>query len=79
MIVLVSLFCVNIRTDFGINLFLSLFQVKAVVVTYDKHFSFAKLIKACSYAKNRENHFIATNEDASFPIENKEIVIPGKP
>lgn len=52
-------------------------QVKAVVVGYDKHFSFSKAIKACSYAKNPNNIFIGTNMDASLPIENKEIVIPG--
>ena len=45
---------------------------------YDKHFSFAKMIKACSYAKNPCNHFIGTNEDTFLPIENKEIVVPGK-
>ena len=53
-------------------------QIKAIVVGYDKHFSFAKLIKACSYAKNPCNHFIGTNEDTFLPIENKEIVVPGK-
>lgn len=53
-------------------------QVKAVVVTYDEHFSYSKLIKACSYAKNPNNLFVATNEDPSMPSKNKEIVLPGK-
>jgi len=53
-------------------------QVKAVVVSYDKHFSFAKLLKACSYARNPDNIFIGSNEDPSLPTPNKEVVIPGE-
>ncbi len=53
-------------------------QVNAVIVGYDKHFSMAKLVKACSYAKNPQNHFIGTNMDTYLPIENKEILIPGR-
>ena len=53
-------------------------QVRAVVVGYDRHLSYSKMIKTCSYAKNPRNIFLATNEDPYLPIEGKEIVIPGK-
>lgn len=53
-------------------------QVKAVVIGYDRHFSFSKAIKACSYAKNTNNLFIGTNMDTSLPMPNKDIVVPGK-
>ena len=53
-------------------------QVKAVVIGYDRHFSFSKAIKACSYAKNSSNLFIGTNMDTSLPMPNKDIVVPGK-
>ncbi len=52
-------------------------QIKAVVIGNDKHFSFSKAIKACSYAKNPDNLFIGTNMDAYLPLESKDIVIPG--
>ena len=58
-------------------MFVSSSQVKAVVVTYDKHFSFAKMLKACSYAKNPDNIFIGSNEDPYLPTPNKEVLIPG--
>ncbi len=52
-------------------------QVTAVVVGFDKHFSYPKLIKACSYLKNPDCHFVVTNEDSSLPAHS-DIMIPGK-
>ena len=49
-----------------------------MLVTFDKHFSYPKLVKAASYAKKPDNLFLATNEDPNLPLESKEIVIPGK-
>ena len=36
-----------------------------------------KLTKACSYLKNPNCLFIATNEDSCLPINSDTIVIPG--
>ena len=52
-------------------------QVGAVLVGYDNYFSFMKLTKACSYLKNPNCLFIATNEDSCLPINSDTIVIPG--
>ena len=48
-----------------------------VIVGYDRYFSFSKMIKACSYAKNPDNVFIGTNMDYRLPIRNPDVHIPG--
>ncbi len=48
-----------------------------MIVSYDQHLSFAKLLKACSYAKKPDNIFLATNEDAFLPTRGTDIVYPG--
>ena len=54
-----------------------IFQVKGVLVGFDPHLSYIKMIKAASYANNPENLFIATNEDSFLPTPEDHIVIPG--
>ena len=56
----------------------SILQVKGVVVGFDPHLSYLKMIKASSYAKNPDNLFIATNEDSFLPTV-EDVVIPGNP
>ena len=56
---------------------LSFLQVKCVLVGYDPHISYMKLIRAASYLKNPECVFLVTNTDSSFPSTNLNIVIPG--
>lgn len=51
-------------------------EVEAVVVGFDVHFSYAKMIKALSYLRDPNCHFIATNEDPTLPAKSK-VVIPG--
>ena len=49
-----------------------------MVVSFDNHFSYSKVIKACSYAQNLDNLFIVTGEDSALPTDSKQIVIPGE-
>lgn len=51
-------------------------DVGAVVVAYDCHISYMKMIQACTYLKNPDCIFIATNEDPVLP-SNGHIAIPG--
>lgn len=52
-------------------------EVKGVLVGFDPHLSYVKMIKAASYARNPDNLFIATNEDSFLPTPGDEVVIPG--
>ncbi|KAL4225152.1 hypothetical protein ACF0H5_015845 [Mactra antiquata] len=51
-------------------------EVNAVLVGFDPHHSYMKMMKAATYAKNRNNLFLATNEDPFYPTQS-EICIPG--
>lgn len=52
-------------------------NVGAVVVGFDNQVSFKKLAKACSYVKQPDCLFIASNADESFPSISPEIFVPG--
>ncbi|PIO77128.1 HAD hydrolase, family IIA [Teladorsagia circumcincta] len=51
-------------------------EVCAVVVGFDKHFNYKKMMKAANYLKNPNCLFLATNNDATFPCQNQDIVVP---
>uniref|UniRef100_A0A0N4ZP78 4-nitrophenylphosphatase n=1 Tax=Parastrongyloides trichosuri TaxID=131310 RepID=A0A0N4ZP78_PARTI len=51
--------------------------VSAVVVSYDNHFSYTKMMKAANYLLNDDVLFIVTNEDKTFPGPNPAVRIPG--
>lgn len=42
-------------------------EVGAVVVGFDKHFSYPKLLKAATFVQDPKVHFIGTNPDVERP------------
>ena len=53
-------------------------DVAGVIVGYDLHLSFMKLLKAASYLSCKESIFLATNTDAQFPLNSAQVVVPGQ-
>lgn len=52
-------------------------EVAAVIVGFDEHFSYPKMVKAATYLNDANVHFIGTNTDERFPVSN-DVVIPGR-
>uniref|UniRef100_H2YW30 Phosphoglycolate phosphatase n=1 Tax=Ciona savignyi TaxID=51511 RepID=H2YW30_CIOSA len=52
-------------------------DVSAVLVGYDGHISYTKMIKAASYLSDPECIYIATNEDHRMPLDGERHVVPG--
>ncbi|KAL3111363.1 hypothetical protein niasHT_019593 [Heterodera trifolii] len=59
------------------NLDLGVPRPFAVVAGYDIHLSYAKVMRAANWLKEKAVPFLVTNEDATFPGPNPDRVIPG--
>ncbi|VDL79881.1 unnamed protein product [Nippostrongylus brasiliensis] len=51
-------------------------KVGAVVVGYERHFNYQKLMKAANYLQQQHCLFLATNEDETCPGPNPHVVTP---
>ncbi len=58
------------------SIFSCVTQVKAVVVGFDGHVSFMKIMRAASYLNDPKIPYIATNTDGRLPTKTGR-VIPG--
>lgn len=53
-------------------------KIEAVVLGFDYHISYPKLIRGCSYGKRvKPELFIATNLDETLPTTHSHLCIPG--
>jgi phosphoglycolate phosphatase len=53
-------------------------DIGAVVVGFDPHFSYLKMLKGASYLNRDGVIFIATNTDDRFPAGSRGIIMPGE-
>lgn len=71
----ILIFIMNILYSSDVHLY---WQVKCVLVGFDSHLSYMKIMKAATYLQNPDCLFLATNEDTHLPVNNCPIRIPGK-
>lgn len=50
-------------------------DVGAVLISFDEHFSYPKMLRACSYLANKDCLFIGSNKDENYGL-NSSITIP---